>query len=1399
MTEQVEHMVEVEENGDTHVEVCRVSRCCSRSEVVAMDSNLRPLSRKSVEDELMMEEGAERPLSTVSSSSHVLQSLKEDQDDDLPPSASQCCHRNEPSPTFETHPPSNISVGSAHGEERGSRAVSAASSCHCGAATPHSTAEAEEMDGTPSSKPRMSRASWRSSKANIPASEEEGAADDEDKEIKRVVSGLSGHTGLLEGCLQLRASSVCPKCGGCKPGVTSVSNSRASHRSHHSQRASPKPVTLLSNQENANNGSDDDGGSNVSAVSTQSNKTNLTNHGCFSAISNVQEGRASSVMSTTSNPEETTKEEERAPSATSATSHRSHKSVCNGSTGVTAEKEEERSPSAMLAQSSKSHKSNCSGTAEAPDTRTREEAEGAVERTLSFLSAKSGASKTNVSVMLSVLVASPTDNTTVEEDATDKRTASALSGKSNVSHKPGKAERPDSVMSAKSTKSNVSVKSSTSHRSTCSHCARAVSPGADEPVVEATRQEERSLSPRSETGGEKRVMSQMSGRSVKSNTSVKSSKSCKSNYNGDESAASPSLRETEEKESEMVEEETQERAESVMSAKLENEERVASAGSCKSHKSNCNENPGESSEIGDNIGDGEEVQERAASALSRKSASSAKSHHSNCDAGSRVASPAKDKAKTKVNSMDDRTPSAVSGKSNSSAKSSKSQKSNRTAASLNPNEADGSSIAANGDEKQTQERVASAMSVKSKSSVRSSTSHKSNSNKNVQSVSPNANVVTITTPEGVDEEGNDTTERALSSALAKSGKSNVSSALSHKSSHNGAADIAVVETTDADEDNRPISKSSHGQTLSPRRIGSPQTHSPKAPATPPSSPQSPVQQLLPGRSVGDTKGPSALSVRSTKSAKSGRSKCRCRAASAKKEQEDENKEVKSEVASERAASILSSSTKRTRRESGGTEQALSRNSSGSVSLGLPEDTADSDSGKSSFSFHVNTERVKTGTPDVPKSTEESALKEDVEGRGSTMSQKSHNNASKSTLPHNTPAVDIPTIETPGGSDEKGGEQNTVRAASAFSAKSNRSHKPSCNCSVKAASQTLETGSVKSASRTKASNMNAPNNRTPSALSSASAKVRSESPASASVKNANAAKTTAGDSANNDTENQAVTRPASEAKDKEDIADNKAASVHSKSPCCLRPELAASARSDSLNPLKCPRAKYSGSVKTQMKSSSPCPLPSSRPGSKVETCNDSTLSHSLSATDLLKENMAAAHPHSRHSKASKTTDKKGRRGRNQTHQEELELTPACLPNASPNEVVSDWLRSIPADSSMLALGDELHEEKEEEKAMEANPGEGAAKEEESPEDERVDKEEKAEAEEEGEKEEKVEGDAAENKSSDPAPGDAVGISYPKTLLLSSEPLSRNCQSSAAVMKVLLSSSLGRCQSLPEVSQ
>uniref|UniRef100_A0A4W6FGN0 Doublecortin domain-containing protein n=1 Tax=Lates calcarifer TaxID=8187 RepID=A0A4W6FGN0_LATCA len=1199
VTEQVESRVEVEHDGDTHVEIHRVSRCCSRSEVVAIDSNLQPLSRKSVEDELMMEEDGERPLSAVSSSSHILQSLKEDQDDeddDLPPSASQCCHSNEPSPSppSQTHlidkPTSNISAGSEHkkhkdGEERGSRAVSVASSCHCAAVTANSAAEAEERNQD------VSRASSKSSKPKILNSEEERAADDEDKEIKRVVSGLSGHSALSAGSQKSGASSVCPKCGGCKSGFKSDSSRTASQRSHHPP--SPNPASPLCNQENATNGINDDG-SDDSAVSTQSNKTNLTNHGRSSAISNVIDSRASSAMSRTSNAEPAVKEDERAPSATSGTSHRSsrsHKSGCNDATGATVDSEEKRGPSTMSAQSilsaksRKSHKSNCSGKAESPDMRRREEAEGEndAERAVSSLSAKSAVSaKTSASVKSHKFncplskVASPTDNKAVEDNDTNKRAPSSLSVKSNASAKSGKAERPDSAVSAKSTKSNVTAKSSTSHRSTYSHCAKALSPGAkvaDEPIQttkqeEGTEEEERvatamsaksnlsvksnkshkstkasetSLSPRSEAegDGEERAASQMSARSVKSNMSVKSSKS---NCDGNETVA-------EEKESKIAEEETQQRPESALSAKSEKEERAASAGSSRSQKSNCNGNTGASSERQDNTGVSEKAKDRVASALSGKAASSAKSDHT----------------KTDMDGMVDRTPTAMSGKSHTSCKSSKSQKSEHTAASPNREEK----------QDESQERVASAMSIKSKSS------HKSDSGKNHKSASPSPNVVTINTPEGVDEEGNETTERAPSAASAKSEKSNVSS------NHNGTADITVIETADIDEkvleDSAPKNKSpehSLGQTLSPKRTRSPRAQSPKAPAASSSS-----SQLLPA----EKRGPSALSDHSTTSAKSSRSKCHCGAASAlektKKEKEEEdkdeekgedNEELKTVGASERAASILSSASKRHRRESGGTEQPLSRQSSGSVSLGLPEDqeTADSDSGKSSVSFHINIEskgRVKTATPDVPKSPEESAMKEDVEETGSTVSQKSRSNENKSALSHSIPAVDIPTIETPGGGedeDQEDGGQKIQRATSAFSAKSSRSHKSSCNCQIKpgdmhvskpkeqhasAPGNDHETESVKSASTTKASNVDAPKSRTSPAMSSASDKVQNKSPTSASTKNADVEKTPVGESANNDTENQNICRPASKVQGEEDIADDKAASVHSKSSRCLRPE------------------------------------------------------------------------------------------------------------------------------------------------------------------------------------------------------------------------------------------------------
>ncbi|KAM9328435.1 uncharacterized protein rp1l1a [Pholidichthys leucotaenia] len=1331
VTEQVEHRLEVEQDGGSHVEVHKVSQCCSRSEVVAVESNLRPPSRKSVEGELTMED--ERPLSAVSSSSHILQSLKEDQDDeedDLPPSVSQCGSSKEPalSPTSEPHlngrPTSNISDKSTHStqhkkekdsEDHGSRAVSAASSCHCGAATPHFAAGEGDTDRAPST---MSK----KSKASIQRLEEQGAAD-ENKEITRVASGLSGHTGVSTSSQKSGTSSVCPNCGGCKRGADWDSMSRASQQSTRSKVTSPNPASPLPKQEKANNGSDDST-SDDSAVSTQSNKTNLTNHGCLSAMSNVLEDKA-----------ENGKEEERPPSSTSETSHRSnrsHNSDSNAVTAVEAENEEGRSQSVMSAKSnlsSNSTKSKCM-TGHPGICSTQElEKENTIERADSSLSEKSGLSaKTGASVkshkancQSGTKDASPKESIVLEENDTNKRAPSNLSVKSNISAMSGKFERPDSVQSAKS---NVSAKSKTSYRSACSKCGKAVSADTkakDKTIVEVTRKSEeketeertvsamsaksnpdksnkshkstkaseRSLSPRikTEKDREERAKSQMSDTSDKSNKSVKSSKSTKSKCEDNEMTELSSSRLDETEGNKMKEMETQQRPDSIMSAKSENNQKATSACSSKSHRCNCSENARATPTLGDSTGDCETAEGWTASALSSKSASSSKSNHT----------------KTEIDDMMNRASSA------------KSTESKHNAASPDVK-----------DDDENQERVASAMSIKSKSSAKSS--RKSN-------VSPK--VVTIKAPDGVYIEENGTKERAPSIG-------------SQKSNQNGTVGVAVIQTVDSsenlDDDSTPRNRSSehtHGQTLSPKRA-----HSPNAQAAAFRRSPSPGQQPPSGVCFGETRGTSALSIRSSVSSKSGRSKCHCRAAlaleKAKKECGREDKEVEKNKEGEEATAegtsgqefgALPSSTKTQRRDS--VEQPLSHNSTASVSFGLPEDQeTDSDSGKSSVSAH--------GHADVAGCGKDFSVRE---------SQSSSSNCRKSSSSNNLTAAHVPTVET----SAESAEQKAERTTSAISLKSNKSCKSSCNCKLKE----IESESTRSATTKKASIVDTPSERTTSTVSSASTKVRSKSPVS--TKSNNMAKTTPRESPN-DFKNQ-------------DTA-SKAKNVHQQSP-------KVKSHTGSDNGVK---ATSSQKKESPSKSSSQCPL-----HNHVESLSDSTLSRSLSAADLLKETMAAARTHSRQSKASKTSGK-SKSEKSGTHQRSRsrkgqaeELTPTCLPSTSASEVVSDWLKTIPPISSMLPLGHELNEEDDSQRTndVEEIPAQEVAKMEESPEDKVV-----SEVEEENEEDTKI--DATQEKNFDPAPGETEGMtSHPSAL-------PKNWQSSAAVMKILLSSSFGRCQSMPEVS-
>ncbi|MEQ2235562.1 hypothetical protein ILYODFUR_003637 [Ilyodon furcidens] len=1177
LTEQVEERVEVAQDGDTQVEVCKVSRCCSRTEVVSIDTNLRPHSEKSLEGEVTMGEDENRPLSAVSSSSHILQSLKEDQDDeedDLPPSASQCSHRNEqsPTPTPATHlgeePTSNISACSTQSfeckekdENRGSRAVSSATSHHCGATNPHSTGKAEEMGRVPSS---------MSQEAKNQKSEEEGTAAIDNEEINRCLSGLSHNTGLSGSYQKSWASNICPNCGGCK--------------------------------------------------------------------------RANSSMS------------------------------------------------AQTDLSAKSNKSKYTAEALLIKSALEKEGQNTAARTASSLSNKSGASvKSHKSICLSVTKeVSLSNKTVVEEDDTDKRAHSSLSVKSNVTDKSGKAK---SVLSNKSDKSKVSAKSDLS----CKQCAKALTPdNKEEDELNGIRKK------REGSGVEDRTASAMS---AKSNLSSKSNKSHRFTKASEKSVSPRSE----------TGEDAEESATSQMSCRLP----FKPTKSCK-----CNDNGKALSpdlKVEDNaeelprqeiiMADDPEYDRRSSGARSCKSASSAKSQNATEEF--------------------DRSPSVTSERSHTSAKSTKLKRSNHPEECQN--DPDLTLTETNGEnEFEHCEDLESAKSIKSKSSVKSG----------AISMTPlTTNAVIIKTPEGDDEDRNEVKGEPC-------------------------YDILCIETSQACEevDNYVVrgtfSIDPHGQTLSPKRKPSSRSHSASSRDS-----QSPVQKVLPSSGAGEQRGPSSLSVHSKTSSKVSRSSCCCRTASAL-EMENNEEDRKSEEA-------LSCSIKRQRKESGCMDQPLSRNSSGSISLGLPEDqeTAESDCGKSSVSF-CNT---KSKSPFLP----------------------------------NSPVADIPTIETPRGGEEdnkESGEQPTERAASATTVKSSGSHTSCCNCSVKSAAQSKEkstssyptkvddTESVKSAATTNASKMDTPNSRSSSAMSGP--KVRAKSPS--------------GFSSNTDAENHNTSRPQSKTKEKEYII-----TVHSQSPCDLKPESTASVQSDTqkasderivaMDSVKSGVQKShtgseygrtnvssSGQKETSVKSSSPCSLHGPRPASKVEPGSESTLSHSLSAADLLKETLAAARQQSCQSKASKTSNKShseksggSQRNRNRKNRENVvELTPECLPNASANELVSDWLRSIPANSSMLTVGNELNEGETEQEAKEMaeTPTEETGTKEMSPEAEKVELREKIEPQEEEKKEE--------------AKGDGAGPRLGDTTESSSH--SRNWHSSAAVMKVLLSSSLGRCWSMPEVS-
>ncbi|XP_072305292.1 uncharacterized protein rp1l1a [Eucyclogobius newberryi] len=706
-------------------DISTVSRSCSRSEVVNGDAL-----------------AFERPMSAISASSHILQELKED-DDELPPSASRCGNKVSETSEFQNNDKSasNASTkqnGGGNDEEEGS-------TCQC-----HSTSEVE-VNGRAST-----------SKSNANSCKSITTANYEIEEVETVVSGLSVGSR--------RSTSVCPDCGGWKAKIASCCNSRASNGSNNK---SSKPSSV-----NPANDEDD----NISDVSSLSNTSNLTYHREVFMISNG-EYRAASVMSKT----EEEVEETRATSVTSSTSCNSRCKNC--------EIVENRSPSVI---SFKSENSNCNVVS---DPITREEAEGdnTAERVASAMSAKSNTStKTSCSQKSRIKVTAPTS-----EEGEETRSASVQSEESNISAKKSgpvsakstKTEeetrsasvssvksnesRSASPMSTKSSKTNVSEKSSGNEmqnlevKSTGKKSRPASVLSVKSIKSEASKKEE------SRTGS---VISVTSNGTAKSTKSVQNKiQNMKENNDNDEVKSDISAEESRPASEISVKSTNSERSQKVQSAdddtrsvsivsvksksiKESRPSSVLSVQSNKSHVSDKSKNENKSNteqrsmsprptaeKNGDERGEsalsnksrksmsncteisqnGEEKHEgRAASSISCKSTLSVKTSKTN--KSSRLASPTKEQD-------EERTLSASSGKTHFSAVSDRSKKSNQTVISTNVNE----------ENDNKSESVTSHVSVKSRKSNR-------------------FHVVPIKTPEVA------SNDRPTSSASAKTEKSNVS-------------------------------------------------------------------------------------------------------------------------------------------------------------------------------------------------------------------------------------------------------------------------------------------------------------------------------------------------------------------------------------------------------------------------------------------------------------------------------------------------------------------------------------------------------------------------------------------------------------------------------------------------
>ncbi|XP_077094830.1 uncharacterized protein rp1l1a [Siphateles boraxobius] len=363
------------EEGDTRVEYCAVSHCCNRSEVssAGITSNCKRSCEDSCESHIksrcshtepeisptphcaVMKVMEERPISAVSNSSKVLQSFKEDQDDDydeLPPSISRvshwsqsdhlesedqpncvhCCGRQTlPRSYLSPRPPSKESSSvvpslklkkykttfAAPVGQDGMSTTSPASKVssrshpsHCGAITPSSVSSAwqHRPEGRAcSTNSRPSQASCKSrDKTNNPESNASGALEvcDGDAENRSLsdTSGVSRRSGK---------SAVCSCCGVNKiltenpelsepkeaDSISSKSNKSAASISNANENCEPVNDTLEVEATRERSESARSKNSNASSTSKTSKRSNHSAHEMCSGGKSAMSARSDFIIS----------------------------------------------------------------------------------------------------------------------------------------------------------------------------------------------------------------------------------------------------------------------------------------------------------------------------------------------------------------------------------------------------------------------------------------------------------------------------------------------------------------------------------------------------------------------------------------------------------------------------------------------------------------------------------------------------------------------------------------------------------------------------------------------------------------------------------------------------------------------------------------------------------------------------------------------------------------------------------------------------------------------------------------------------------------------------------------------------------------------------------------------